>query len=123
MPASVESTASEQVAEAVRLLLDEAKEQECVERRSEQRFPFFHPATLTYRYRAEEPISVFTREISQSGIGLLHAGPLERGEVAIALQTRGTVVTFRAYILWCRACGPQWHLSGGQLLAMGSPPG
>jgi hypothetical protein len=114
MPATAISD-PRQVEEAVSRLLSEAKEQDCVERRSEPRHPFFQPATLAYRYRPEQPISVFTRELSNSGIGLLHAAPLERGEVTITLQSRSGPVTFRVYILWCKACGP-WHLSGGQFL-------
>src|SRR5688572_33263402 len=65
---------STRVDEVVSRLLNEAKEQELIDRRSAPRHPFFQPATLTYRYRPEEPISVFTREISTIGIGLLHSG-------------------------------------------------
>ena len=104
-----------QVEEAVGRLLSEAKEQEFIERRGEPRHPYFQPATLTYRYRPEEPIEIFTREISNSGIGMLSAAPLERGEVAITIQSRSGPVVFRTYILWCKPCGP-WHLSGGQFL-------
>jgi hypothetical protein len=111
------TSAPEQVEEAVRCLLNEAKELEYIERRFEPRFPFFHPATLTYRYRPEQPISVFTRELSNSGIGLLHAVPLERGEVAVTVLSRGRSIIFRTYILWCKPCG-DWHLSGGQFLGM-----
>jgi hypothetical protein len=96
-------------------LLNEAKEQELVERRGEQRFPYFQPGTLTYRYRPEEPIAVFTREISNSGIGLLHSAPLERGEVAVTLNSHAGPITFRTYIVWCKPCGPM-YLSGGQFL-------
>jgi hypothetical protein len=101
----------------VQCLLNEAKELESIERRSEQRFPFFHLATLTYRYRPEQPISVFTRELSNSGIGLLHDVPLERGEVAVTVTCRGRPIVFRTYILWCKPCG-DWYLSGGQFLGM-----
>lgn len=118
MPAAVEMNPMEQVEAAIHRLLNEAREHEFLERRSEPRVPFFQPATLTYRYRPEQPISVFTRELSKTGIGLLHAAPLERGEAAIALQTRGGLVTLRTYILWCQSCGPQWYLSGGQLLGV-----
>jgi hypothetical protein len=114
MPAATLSD-PRQVEEAVSRLLGEAKEQDFVERRSEQRHPFFQPATLAYRYRPEEPIAVFTREISNAGIGLLSSMALERGEVAITLQSRGGPLAFRTYILWSKACGP-WHLSGGQFL-------
>jgi hypothetical protein len=108
---------STRVEEVVSRLLNEAKEQELIDRRSEPRHPFFQPATLTYRYRPEEPISVFTREISTIGIGLLHSGPLERGEVAITVNGRGGPVTFRTYLLWCKSSG-QWYLSGGQFLGI-----
>lgn len=118
MSASLEADPLELVAETIHRLLNEAKEYEFLERRSEPRVPFFQPATLTYRYRPEQPIAVFTRELSKTGIGLLHAAPLERGEVAVALQSRGKTVTLRTYILWCKACGPQWYLSGGQLLGI-----
>src|SRR5688500_15709871 len=109
MSTSLEPSTHEQVAEAVSRLLNEAKEQELVERRSAPRFPFFQPATLAYRYRTEEPVSVFTREISSIGIGLLHSVPLERGEVALTINGRGGTVTFRTYLLWCKPSG-QWYL-------------
>jgi hypothetical protein len=95
--------------------LNEARELELVERREEQRHPYFQPAKLTYRYRPDDPISIFTREISNSGIGLLHAVALQRGEVAVTLESLGGPVTFRTYIVWCKPCGP-WYLSGGQFL-------
>ncbi len=109
--------ALEQVEEAVSRLLNDSKELDLLERRSDPRWPFFHPATLVYRYRPEDPISVFTRELSNSGIGLLHDVPLERGEAAVSLQCQGRTVTFRTYILWCKPCG-RWYLSGGQFLGM-----
>jgi hypothetical protein len=118
MSASLLTTAAEQVEETIHRLLNEAKEHDFLERRSEPRVPFFQPATLMYRYRPEQPISVFTRELSKSGIGLLHAVPLERGEVAVSLASRGGTVTLRCYVLWCKACGPQWYLSGGQILGL-----
>ena len=65
----------------------------------------------------DQPIPVFTRELSNTGIGLLHDVPLERGEVAVSLQSQGRTVTFRTYIVWCKPCG-RWYLSGGQFLGM-----
>lgn len=120
MSPSLVGSSPEQVEEAVHRLLNAAKENEFGERRSEPRTPFFQPATLAYRYREDQPIPVFTRELSNSGIGLLHAVPLERGEVAITIGNQDNAVTFRAYILWCKACGP-WYLSGGQFLGVLSP--
>ena len=107
----------EELQEAVSRLLNDAKELEFIERRSEPRHPFFRPATLVYRYRPEQPIAVFTREISTAGLGLLHNVPLERGETAVTLSCRGGSITFRTYILWCKPCG-QWYLSGGQFLGV-----
>lgn len=121
MSASAEASTFESVAEAVHRLLNDAKEQEFVERRAEPRVPFFHPATLTYRYRPDEPIAVFTRELSNSGIGLLHAAPVERGEAIISIQSHGKPVAFRTYILWCKPSA-QWYLSGGQFLGLIDKP-
>ena len=113
MSTAVISAPPEQVQEAVHRLLSAAKENEHIENRSEPRSPFFHPATVTYRYREHQPIGVFTRELSDSGIGLLHAVPIERGEVAVTIKS----ITFRTFILWCKPCG-QMYLSGGQFLGI-----
>lgn len=110
------SSSSDQVQQAVQRLLTAARDGH-VENRSEPRSPFFHPATLTYRYREEQPIAAFTRELSDSGIGLLHSVPIERGEVTVSIERPDNTIAFRTFILWCKPCG-QWYLSGGQFLGV-----
>ena len=66
-------------ADELRSLLGATQSADFNERRSEPRHPFFAPVTLRVVERPSQLLSAFSREISQSGIGLLHNMPIERG--------------------------------------------
>jgi hypothetical protein len=78
------------------------------DRRSEPRYPFFRPVSVRFDGHS---FSAFTREISTSGIGLLHYMELPLQEVEIILA--GKQQTLRARIERCEACGEGWYISGG----------
>ena len=61
--------------EAIQELLDDATAKEHCERRTEVRYPFFCPVRLTIAGKTPVKFSGFTREISLSGVGLLHNMP------------------------------------------------
>jgi hypothetical protein len=104
--------------EAVESLLACAKRDAEHERRSDVRYPFSRPVTVLLDEHGCQ-LSAFAREISRGGIGLLHHQPLEPGETVIVLEGEdGTPLRLRTRIVWSRACGQGWHMSGGKFLAL-----
>ena len=111
--------AQRQVEQAVLRLLSAARSEEALERRGEPRSPFFRPISILIDGPQRRQFSAFSREISKSGIGLLHNMPLEPAEVTLAiLGPVGEVCRFRTQIVWCRPCGEGWYLSGGRFLEL-----
>ena len=110
-----------QVRNTVHRLLDEAKAT-AGEQRANQRVPFFMPVTVVAEDDGEErSFSCFSRDISPSGIGLLHSMPLWPGKVLIKVfMETASDVCFQGEIAWCRSCGEGWYLSGTRLLAVAS---
>jgi hypothetical protein len=104
--------------EAVHQLLAEAASKEQLDRRSEVRHPFFSPLSITPEDGQHKKFSAFSREISPSGIGLLHNMRIDLGVVTISVHREGgRTVELRTEILWCRACGEGWYLSGGRFVS------
>jgi hypothetical protein len=109
--------AQRQIEQTVLRLLNAARDEEQLERRGEPRYPFFRPVSLLMDGPQRRQFSAFSREISKSGIGLLHNMPLELVETTLAiLGPVGEVCRFRTQIVWCRPCGEGWYLSGGRFL-------
>ncbi|QDU89389.1 hypothetical protein Pla175_27790 [Pirellulimonas nuda] len=81
------------------------------DRRTEQRYPFFRPASVQV---GGHNFSAFTREISVSGVGLLHSMELPLSEVVI--QIAGGARQLRLRIERCEPIGEGWYTGGGALL-------
>ncbi|REK09104.1 MAG: PilZ domain-containing protein [Planctomycetota bacterium] len=104
---------------AIYQLIVEAKAALRADRRSDVRYAFFRPVSLEmddgHRY------SAFTREISETGIGLIHNMDLPEGEVEISVRSDGGYsIRVRTRIVWCRACGEGWYISGGRFNGIAS---
>ena len=98
-------------------LVLEASSTELSDRRAEARYPFFHPVTIMPSDDPQKSFSAFSREISLSGIGLLHNMPIERGDVTLAVRRSDDLyATLRVSIVWCQSCGEGWYLSGGYFI-------
>ena len=96
-------------------LVIEAHQDGSKDRRAEPRYPFFRRITL--QVPGGTPAVAFSREISASGIGLLHNVQLTPGEVELTIPSRrGFTVRVRTKILWCQPCGEGWYISGGQFV-------
>ncbi len=109
--------AQRQIEQIVLRLLNAAHSEDLVERRGEPRSPFFRPISVRLDGAQRRQYSAFSREISKSGIGLLHNMPLDPAEVTLAiLGPVGEICRFRTKIMWCRPCGEGWYLSGGRFL-------
>ena len=53
-----------------------------------------------------------SREISASGMGLLHPEELPLGEAEICIRLDDSDVVVRRRIQWCRPLGEGWYISG-----------
>ncbi|HEX5446299.1 MAG TPA: PilZ domain-containing protein [Pirellulales bacterium] len=89
------------------------------DRRAEVRYAFFRPVSIEqddgHRY------SAFTREISETGIGLIHNMDLNEGEVEIAIRSDcGYEIRVRTEMVWCQSCGEGWYISGGRFVGIAS---
>jgi hypothetical protein len=114
--------AQRQIEQAVLRLLSAARSEEPLERRGEPRYPFFRPISVLLDGAQRRQYSAFSREISKSGIGLLHNMPLEPAEVTLAiLGPVGEVCRFRTQLVWCRPCGEGWYLTGGRFVDVIGP--
>lgn len=98
-------------------LMAQARADDQMDRRGAARYPFFRPATL-HSHRAElDPHLAFTRELSTSGVGLLHNMPLEPGRYLVTIHpAQGPSCSIPTEILWRRPCGEGWYLSGGRFV-------
>lgn len=100
----------------VRLLLNEAKEG-IEERDAEKREPFFNPIALVTEKDKQRQFTCFSREISATGIGLLHCMAIEPGDVVLTIPSKSLGdIRIRSEILWCRPCGEGWYLSGARFV-------
>lgn len=104
---------------AIYQLIVEAKAAQKTDRRAEVRYAFFRPVSIEmddgHRY------SAFTREISETGIGLIHNMDLNEVEVEISVRSDlGYSIRVRTEILWCHACGEGWYISGGRFAGIAS---
>ena len=104
---------------AIYQLIVEAKAALKTDRRAEVRYAFFRPVSIEmddgHRY------SAFTREISETGIGLIHNMDLPEGEVEISIRSDcGYSIRVRTRIVWCQACGEGWYISGGRFIGIAS---
>ena len=61
-------------------------------------------------------ISAMTREISRSGLGLLHRGSVSPGEVMVKLASDTRDFEYRVRLEWCTPCEGGMFLSGGRFL-------
>lgn len=83
------------------------------DRRVDPRHAFFTTVTLRSDSNPSVVVSAFSREISRSGIGLLHAAPVFAKELyEVDIRIVDVRVVRRAQVIWCRAVGDGWYLSG-----------
>lgn len=106
-----ESTSTQK---AIEQLLEEVSAEE---RRSSERYPFFRPVTIAPESEKGRTYSAFSRDLSTSGIGLLHNMPLDIDEATLTIGGGlSGPVKLRAKIQWCQPTGEGWYISGGEFL-------
>ena len=62
-------------------------------------------------------IAAMTREISRTGIGLLHKGSVSPGDVRVKLASDTREFEYSVRIEWCQPCDDGMFLSGGRFIA------
>lgn len=109
-----DSKKSSSTQQAVQQLIDEFRPQEY---RSSERQPFFRPVSISPDGETGRTYSAFSRDISSSGIGLLHNMPLDTTEATLTIAGgESGPLTLRAKIQWCQPTGEGWYISGGEFL-------
>jgi PilZ domain len=104
---------------AIYQLIVEAKAALKTDRRAEVRYPFFRPVSIDLN--DGHKFSAFTREISETGIGLIHNMDLNEGDVEISIRSDcGSSIRVPTRIVWCAACGEDWYISGGEFVGIAS---
>ena len=100
-------------------LLNESKPDGTVERREDERHPFFRPVTI-FLVGSERGRTGFSREISTLGIGLVHAFPLKQFDEVIVTVPHilSDTVSIRTQIQWCQPIAGIWCISGGRFIGL-----
>jgi PilZ domain len=105
---------------AVHRLLKEARDG-AGERRAEKREPFFMPVRISFPADESRQFSCFSKDISPSGIGLLHCMEIEPGEVVLTIGGTMAATKIRCEIIWCQPCGEGWYTSGARFIKLIGP--
>jgi hypothetical protein len=82
--------------------------------RSNERLELSVPAEL--RTPRGNSIAAMTREISRTGIGLLHRGAVTPGEVMVHMASESREFKYSVHIEWCAPCDNGMFMSGGRFL-------
>ena len=101
---------------AIALLCAKAQSNDDDNRRNARRFPFFQPVSISTPGSLGRDYSAFARDISESGIGLLHVMPLPEGTVDLMIETADGFCVVPAKIAWCRSAGDGWYMSGAEFI-------
>jgi hypothetical protein len=87
------------------------------ERRAQKRASFFSPVRFSQAQDPSRQFTCFSRDISATGIGLLHYMAIEPGEVVLTIPSvLSGDVRIRSEIVWCRPCGDGWYMSGARFV-------
>ncbi len=65
-------------------------------------------------------VPAMTREISRTGIGILHRGSISPGEVVVKMAGDSQTFEYRVQIEWCTPCDNGMFMSGGRFLPRSS---
>lgn len=82
--------------------------------RANERLELSVPAEI--KTQRGNTIAAMTREISRTGIGLLHRGAVSPGEVVVRMASETREFQYRVRIEWCTPCENGMFMSGGCFL-------
>src|SRR5262245_18921912 len=100
------------------------REMRCLERRNDSRLPFQRGVEV-FPLRDDDTsdpgsqITAYTRDISQSGVGLMHDEAIQSSRVLLRFELHGgESMQLVVLLTWCRYLGDFWYSSGGRLLGV-----
>lgn len=67
-------------------------------------------------------VPAMTREISRTGVGLLHRGAISPGQVTVKMASETREFEYRVLIEWCHPCDSGMFMSGGRFLRKANVP-
>lgn len=100
--------------EDLRQVLDNIGKAEAVHDRAAERLDLSVPAEVVTQRGSTVP--AMTREISRFGIGLLHRGSLQLGDVTVKMASDTREYKYLVKLEWCHPCENGMFISGGQFL-------
>ncbi len=107
------------MSQLVQELVTENDVPENIDLRYGERFPYCRPVTITFDSNPHRKFNAVARDISESGIGLLHSLQLVPGDATIEiLRPSGEGLIIPAKIEWCRRLGGTWYMSGCRFLSI-----
>lgn len=87
-------------------------------RRTHGRVPYFHPVMIQLD-ESPELYSAFTRDVSTTGIGLLHWMPIQPQTISVLTKLDdGEEARMLVRVVWCVPCGEGWYISGGRFVGL-----
>jgi hypothetical protein len=98
----------------LRAVLESIEKQDAVNNRIAERLELSVPAEIVTP--RGNTIDAMTREISRTGIGLLHRGAVSPGEVTVKLASDTREFVYRVLVEWCTPCPNGMFMSGGKFL-------
>jgi hypothetical protein len=100
--------------EDLRRILDGIGRSETENARGFERLELSVPAEL--KTSRGNTVSAMTREISRTGIGLLHRGEISPGDVVVRMASESREFKYNVRIEWCTPCDNGMFMSGGRFL-------
>ena len=101
--------------EDLRLVLESIGKPEVTNLRANERLELSVPAEI--QTQRGNTISAMTREISRTGIGMLHRGCVTTGETTVRMASETREFEYRVMIEWCHPCDNGMFMSGGRFLS------
>ncbi len=95
-------------------VLESIEKLDAANNRETERLELAVPAEVTTA--RGNTIAAMTREISRTGIGLLHRGSICPREVTVKMASETREFTYQVIIEWCDPCENGMFISGGSFL-------
>ncbi|MEZ6064347.1 MAG: PilZ domain-containing protein [Planctomycetaceae bacterium] len=100
--------------EDLKAILESIGKSEVAHDRSAERLDLSVPAEVVTSRGST--VSAMTREISRHGIGLLHPGHINPGEVTVRMASETRQFVYRVRLEWCHPAPNGMFLSGGRFV-------
>jgi len=99
----------------LRAVLDSIGKIDCTNLRANERLELSVPAEI--KTQRGNTVSAMTREISRTGIGMLHRGSVTPGKVTVQMASESRQFEYQVQLEWCTPCDNGMFMSGGKFIA------